>query len=1272
MDADRAIEIIETVLAPKSLNSVQIQIIHGVIAGKSYREIATTARTDLVSAQLAGSITTIASAGAEILPDTKRGAGGYQLGYIRETGAQLWQSLSARLGQKVTKNSLAAVLLWYVKQPGSQLAQSRDFSSAPSQTQTPQLDPNALTPIDRLPTTLEFPDRFYGRTEELAILTDWCLYERCRTIFLVGMGGMGKTTLAREVARQLEGYFDRTIWRSLLNLPPVAELCSDLLRALNSQPLDLPQSLEGKIELLIACLRRDRCLLILDNVESILEGKVQSGQYLPAYAGYDRLFRALGELPHQSCALFTGREKPYTIARAQIVNPQLVRSMTVQGIASLAGHQLVQSYGCPQIPEQMWQEIHAHYGGNPLALKIAAITAIELTGGGDKVLDLYPMMKAGQLQFQNIDDILHRQFERLSEIEQQLVYWLAIEREPISSAQLRSNLSLDPEVSGEIINALQSLSRRCIITLEDRNWSIQPVTIAYVTNRSIERFVAELAPPNITDPPVTDLVERFCHLNTYATIKAQTKDYLRQTQMQSMLRLIIARLQDRWDDRTQLIRHLQQILAAWQTLDPIPAGYLAGNILNLLLELEPDRSIKDLDCSWLPIRSAYLADATLHHVNFTGALFDEVVFTQAFGGIVFALYHPDGESIATGEANGDISLWRSCDGQRVAIYQGHTNWTRALTFSADGRILASSSEDNTVRFWEIATGKQIALIGPHTHTLRGMKFSQDGQRMAICGDDGLIRIYNLPQLLAGVTIASADSHCLQVLRGHTNWVFSIAYSPDERRMASASADGTVRIWDLATGACLHTLTHAHWVIRVLFSPDGRQLIVSGMSATIYVWDPTSGQIIKTLTGHSDWVWSIDTSDDGNTLISAGEDRTIRVWDVRMGACHTMFHAHQDRIWSISLAPDGRHVVSGSEDRTISIWDLQQGKCVKTIGGYGNWIKSIAFVTQHGWLASCHRDGGIRLWNWQNLTCVHTLLGHLDAVPTIAVSPDGKYLASSSLDRTIRIWDLHDLTCCHILLDLNKSAPGTQVDGSCALVFSSDSQKLVVGNYQADLQIWDIASGELDRSFDGHPNRIQAVALCHIHQTIATACENKIRIWDLATGECLQEIVAHYQPVLTLAFSADGRYLASGSMDKTVKIWDTTSWEPLPTEIGHQSLILSVAFSPVPISGASSADYQLIVGSGDRLIKRWHITTGECLQTYAEHQNWVWSIAYSPDGSKIVSAGEDETIKIWDIDRGHALQTLRLSRPYEGMQIAGATGLASGQRQTLKLLGAIDS
>ncbi len=612
MDADRAIAIIESLLAPKSLTTIQRQIVRGVIAGESYQQI-------VVAAETIGT--------ARPRQQTARK---YQIGYVKETGAQLWQALTLSLGRKVTKKSLVAVLSWYAKQAAS--------SQAPHGAATIDAGHGSTVKatdwgegIHEPGTKIATIRRFYGRTEELATLTNWCLQHRCRTISPIGMGGIGKSTLVWEFAHQVEVHFEFTIWRSLLNPPSAVELCTDLLKFLMPHSLgELPASLDSQITSLIDRLKHNRCLLIFDNVESILAERVSTGQYLPGYEDYDRLFKAIAELPHQSCAILTSREQPHTLTRAQIANPQLVRSLAVGGLSAEAGHQLIQSYGCATLPDRIWQEVHQHYSGNPLALKIAAITAVELTGGGEKVLELYPLMREGKLPFRGIDDILERQFDRLSAVEQQLVYWLAIEREPITLTQLRANLFPDPD-RGEIFNALQSLLRRCIVIRKAQSWTLQPVTIAYVTQRAIDKIATELSP---TTAAGTELHQQFHHLDTYAIVCATAKDYLRQAQCRAILQPLCDRLLKIWPDRSALTHHLRQILSRWQTLSPPSPGYLVGNILNLLIELAPDRSLHDLDCSGLSIRSAYLVDVELHRVDFAGATFDRSVFTQDFGEII--------------------------------------------------------------------------------------------------------------------------------------------------------------------------------------------------------------------------------------------------------------------------------------------------------------------------------------------------------------------------------------------------------------------------------------------------------------------------------------------------------------------------------------------------------------------------------------------------------------------------------------------------------------
>ena len=238
----------------------------------------------------------------------------------------------------------------------------------------------------------------------------------------------------------------------------------------------------------------------------------------------------------------------------------------------------------------MVESIYTHYNGNPFALKIVAITAAEIILDRNTIAEFYRLMHKGKFQFRTIDDILQRQFDRLSPVEQNLVYWLAIEREPVTRKELCLNLFSPQTETYSTFDALVSLSRRCLAVRQQETWSIEPVMIAYATERLIDRLTRELG-SELVEVGLIDLAQRFFHLNTYAIVKPQAKDYLRRAMVQLILRPILDRLLKIWQTPVALIQHLKNILAGWQSQQPIPLGYLAENILNLLIELA-DRAFR--------------------------------------------------------------------------------------------------------------------------------------------------------------------------------------------------------------------------------------------------------------------------------------------------------------------------------------------------------------------------------------------------------------------------------------------------------------------------------------------------------------------------------------------------------------------------------------------------------------------------------------------------------------------------------------------------------
>ncbi|WPJ63259.1 hypothetical protein SMAC4_13631 [Sordaria macrospora] len=396
--------------------------------------------------------------------------------------------------------------------------------------------------------------------------------------------------------------------------------------------------------------------------------------------------------------------------------------------------------------------------------------------------------------------------------------------------------------------------------------------------------------------------------------------------------------------------------------------------------------------------------------------------------------------------------------------------------------------------------------------------------------------------------------CFQTLEGHSGTVDSVAFSPDGQRLASGSWDGTIKIWDPASGSCLQTLKgHRSPVTSVAFSPDGQRLASGSWDGTIKIWDPASGSCLQTLKGHSGAVSSVAFSPDGQRLASGSWDETIKIWDPASGSCLQTLKGHSNGVNSVAFSPDGQRLASGSWDGTIKIWDPASGSCLQTLKGHSGAVNSVAFSPDGQRLASGSWDETIKIWDPASGSCLQTLKGHSNWVSSVAFSPDGQRLASGSWDETIKIWDPASGSCLQTLKGHSSRVS--------SVAFSPDGQRLASGSWDKTIKIWDPASGSCLQTLKGHRSPVTSVAFSPDGQRLASGSwDETIKIWDPASGSCLQTLKGHSSRVSSVAFSPDGQRLASGSWDKTIKIWDPASGSCLQT-IPTTTSITDISFDP---------------------------------------------------------------------------------------------------------------
>jgi WD40 repeat protein/serine/threonine protein kinase len=488
---------------------------------------------------------------------------------------------------------------------------------------------------------------------------------------------------------------------------------------------------------------------------------------------------------------------------------------------------------------------------------------------------------------------------------------------------------------------------------------------------------------------------------------------------------------------------------------------------------------------------------------------------------------------------------------------------------------------------------------------------------------------------------AADAEIMAVV-AHGDTIRSIDFSPDGRRIITASFDGTAKIWDAASGLeLLRLVGHTGHVNSAAYSKDGRRIVTSSADNTARIWDAGTGQQLLQLTGHTRGVETAEFSPDGLRIVTAAIDKTARIWDAATGKQLLQFDGHSEALSSARFSPDGSRVLSVSDDTTARIWEVATGREIMVFKGHTDPLESGRFSSDGGRIVTTSIDQTARIWEVATGRQMVVLRGHTALLLSAVFSPDGKRVATASFDNTARIWD-----AATGIEEKKLDAHGRSLMG---VAFSPDGRR-VAAAMPYIFRVWDSSPArELKRFLS--PATAQHGVFSPDGARVLTVGDDKMgHIWEVATGRELTHLVGHTLRVNGAAFSSDGLRAATASTDQTAKLWDARTGQELQLLKGHTAIVYSAAFSP---DGS-----RVVTASQDKTARLWDSASGREILQFSGHAGEVQNAAFAFDGSRIVTASWDHTARIWDAATGKQLAIL----PHPGS--LSAAGFSPDGRQVV--------
>lgn len=1081
---------------------------------------------------------------------------------------------------------------------------------------------------------------FYGRAEELATLRHWLVEERCRVVSVLGMGGIGKSALVTAAVHQVAAHFEVVIFRSLRDAPSCTALLDDCLQVLDPHPLGaaLP-SLEARISRLLEHLREQRVLLVLDNVETLLAAGDVFGHMRAGLEDYSLLLQRVGESAHASCLLLTSREQ-LAVLRVLEGSQGPVRALRLAGLDTAAGAQLLAAHDLVGSVVEQTRLVEA-YVGNPLALQIVAQMIVELFGGA-----IGSFLAQGTVVFGSIAEQIGEQVARLSALEQTILYWLAIGREPVTLAELRALLA-PPPPPRLLLEAVDSLRRRCLVEHGPRpgSFTLQTMVLEYVTDDLVTQAVSEIQQG------------RLVRLLEHRLRQAQTKDYVQQTQERLIITPTLAHLRNAYRGQSAVEARLLALLDLLRGKADDVQGYGPANLLTLLRASRG--GLSGLDLSRLSLREANLQGVMMQDTSLVQASLHGCTFTETFGLIWALAISQQGTYWAAGDRQGQVRVWRNRGQTLHLAWQAHNHTIVTIAISPDERYLATASWEGGLTVWDLVRGVSIwtsSFIDP----LWVLAFAPNGRTLVSGGLDGEIHLWDV-----------ATGAALQTLVDHPGPVFRLAWSPDGSLLASAGYDAQICLWECAgEPSGLLQLTpvqrlsgHTSMVTGLAFAPDGQTLASASWDLTVKLWAIHTGKVMETIpcpVRHANLAWS----PDGRLLAAGTLDPTLWVWDLEQRSQRSEFEEQTTAVHSLAFTHDSRSLVTAHENGTLCVWDVPSGRCIRKTQCFTVSVSDLAWHPDGVQIASGGSTLTVDIWDITSSIPLKRLHGHHLYIWGVTWSPNGRWIASCGEDSTIRIWDAATGASVDVLPE-----PTQERDLYFSLAWSPDGHRLAVGSYKQGVLIWDRPTQMVRRVWQTDvPVGIRAIQWSPDGACLATPGPvGAAFVWDTATWSLRTTLPGHRGRVTSLAWSPDGARLATGSAGRgrdQLFIWDVASGKRLRLLDDPNEFVYGVAW------GANSE--HLVSAGSDGVLRWWETQSGRCSIVRQGHDGPVAALRTSPDGRLLASCDDDGAIHLWDFACGQYLKTLRCDRPYERLNITGAKGLTEAQKLTLRLMGAFDA